>query len=87
LDLKIKIFFFQTENGHLIIYHLALPVDVKTLYELQDPPAPSLKRERDELYVKEIIPPLFFSLVRSLLPIFTFHVSNPTFIPISVYLY
>jgi len=26
--------------------------------------APSLKRERDELYVKEIIPPLFFSLVR-----------------------
>ena len=29
---------FQTENGHLIIYHLALPVDVKTLYELQDPP-------------------------------------------------
>ena len=54
---------FQTEHGHLIIYHLALPVDVKTLYDLQDPPAPSLKRERDELYVREIIPPLFFSLV------------------------
>ena len=49
----------------MIIYHLALPVDVKTLYDLQDPPAPSLKRERDELYVREIIPPLFFSLVSS----------------------
>ena len=52
-----------TELGHLIIYHLVVPTDVKTLYELIDPPTPSLRRESDELFVKELIPPLIFSLV------------------------
>ena len=51
-----------TEFGHLIIYHLVVPTDVKTLYELVDPPTPSLRRESDELFVKELIPPLIFSL-------------------------
>lgn len=49
--------------GHLIIYTLVVPTDVKTLYELVDPPNPSLRRESDELFVKEMIPPLIFSLV------------------------
>ena len=53
---------FQTEKEHLIIYHLVVPTDIKTLYELVDPPTPSLKRESDELFVKELIPPLIFSL-------------------------
>ena len=51
-----------TEFGHLIIYHLVVPTDVKTLYELVDPPIPSLRRESDELFIKELIPPLIFSL-------------------------
>ena len=51
-----------TERGHLIIYHLVVPTDVKTLYELIDPPIPSLRRESDELFIKELIPPLIFSL-------------------------
>ena len=51
-----------TELGHLIIYHLVVPTDVKTLYELVDPPIPSLRRESDELFIKELIPPLIFSL-------------------------
>lgn len=54
--------FFQTEKEHLIIYHLVVPTDIKTLYELVDPPTPSLRRDNDELFVKEIIPPLIFSL-------------------------
>jgi hypothetical protein len=51
-----------TEKDHLIIYHLVVPTDIKTLYELVDPPTPSLRRESDELFVKELIPPLIFSL-------------------------
>ena len=51
-----------TEKDHLIIYHLVVPTDIKTLYEIVDSPTPSLKRESDELFVKELIPPLIFSL-------------------------
>ena len=60
--IMMSIIFFQTEKEHLIIYHLVVPTDIKTLYELLDPPTPSLKRESDELFVKELIPPLIFSL-------------------------
>ena len=55
-------YLFQTEKEHLIIYHLVVPTDIKTLYELVDPPGPSMRRESDELFVKELIPPLIFSL-------------------------
>ena len=59
---KILNYLFQTEKEHLIIYHLVVPTDIKTLYELVDPPGPSMRRESDELFVKELIPPLIFSL-------------------------
>lgn len=39
-----------------------VPTDIKTLYELVDSPVQSLRRESDELFVKELIPPLIFSL-------------------------
>ncbi len=56
-----------TSKGHLIIYHIVVPTDVKTLYEQVDPPARHLRRESDELFMKELIPPLIFSLVSSVL--------------------
>ena len=59
-------YYFQTAKGHLIIYHIVVPTDVKTLYEQVDPPAAHLKRESDELFMKELIPPLIFSLVREI---------------------
>ena len=52
----------QTSKGHLVIYHIVVPTDVKTLYEQVDPPAKHLRRESDELFMKELIPPLIFSL-------------------------
>ena len=39
-----------------------VPTDIKTLYEQVDTPASSMKRESDELFLKELIPPLIFSL-------------------------
>ncbi len=39
-----------------------MPTDIKTLYEQIDNPSSSLKRESDELFLKELIPPLIFSL-------------------------
>ncbi len=51
-----------TSMGHLVIYHIVVPTDVKTLYEQVDPPARHLRRESDELFMKELIPPLIFSL-------------------------
>jgi hypothetical protein len=39
-----------------------VPTDIKTLYEQVDNPSSNLKRESDELYLKELIPPLIFSL-------------------------
>ena len=53
---------FQTSKGHLIIYHIVVPTDIKTLYEQVDIGATSMKRESDELFLKELIPPLIFSL-------------------------
>lgn len=50
-----------TTNGHLIIYHIVVPTDVKTLYEQVDAQGP-LARQSDELFMKELIPPLIFSL-------------------------
>ncbi|XP_059078421.1 guanine nucleotide exchange factor subunit Rich-like [Tigriopus californicus] len=50
-----------TTLGHLIIYHIVVPTDVKTLYEQVDPQGP-LARQSDELFMKELIPPLIFSL-------------------------
>ena len=46
----------------MIIYHIVVPTDIKTLYEQHDAPTSSLKRESDELFMKELIPPLIFSL-------------------------
>ena len=45
-----------------MIYHIVVPTDVKTLYEQIDSPTESLKRKSDELFMKELIPPLIFSL-------------------------
>ena len=39
-----------------------VPTDIETLYEQVDTPASSMKRESDELFLKELIPPLIFSL-------------------------
>ena len=59
---RLTIVLIQTSKGHLIIYHIVVPTDIKTLYEQVDVPASSMKRESDELFLKELIPPLIFSL-------------------------
>jgi len=49
-----------TSRGHLVIYHIVVPTDVKTLYEQVD--GQHMRRESDELFMKECIPPLIFSM-------------------------
>ena len=65
-----------TAKGHLVIYHIVVPTDVKTLYEQIDPPSKNLKRESDELFMRELIPPLIFSLVRRCLNALKFCLFN-----------
>ncbi|XP_040571895.1 LOW QUALITY PROTEIN: guanine nucleotide exchange factor subunit Rich [Lepeophtheirus salmonis] len=51
----------STSKSHLIVYELVVPTNTKTLYELVESSYPTFKRESDELFIKENIPPLIFS--------------------------
>jgi len=50
-----------TSSGHLIFYNLVVLTEISSLYTQQDSDNPSLKRDSDELYFKENVPPLVFS--------------------------
>lgn len=53
----------QTTKGYLIFYNLTIIGDLGSLYHLQDSHISSLKRENDELFVKETIPSLHIQQV------------------------
>lgn len=55
---------FQTNKNQLIFYSVVVDESRREVYEQQDPPNPTLKRESAELYSSESIPPLMFSAVR-----------------------
>ena len=50
-----------TKRGHLVLYNLVLLTEISSLYTQQDSDNPALKRDSDELYFKENVPPLVFS--------------------------
>jgi len=53
----------QTTKGYLIFYNLSIIGDPGSLYHLEDSHISSLKRENDELFVKETIPSLHIKQV------------------------
>ena len=55
------LFYFQTAGGYLLFYGLG--TGSKNLYEQVDPENPKLRRESDELYLKEPIPDISIQLV------------------------
>ena len=50
-----------TTSGHLIFYNLVVLTEITSLYQQQDSDNPALRRDSDELYFKENVPPLVFS--------------------------
>ena len=50
-----------TEGGHLVFYNLVVLTEISSLYTQQDSDNPALRRDSDELYFKENVPPLVFS--------------------------
>lgn len=51
-----------TSESHLLFYQLGVDESIKGLYEQHDSHISSLKRDSAELFIKEKIPPLVFSL-------------------------
>ena len=50
-----------TTSGHLVFYNLVVLTDISSLYTQSDSDNPALRRDSDELYFKENVPPLVFS--------------------------
>ena len=50
-----------TTSGHLVFYNLVVLTDIASLYTQTDSDNPALRRDSDELYFKENVPPLVFS--------------------------
>ena len=50
-----------TKGGHLVFYNLVVLTEISSLYTQQDSDNPALRRDSDELYFKENVPPLVFS--------------------------
>ncbi|KAK9874059.1 hypothetical protein WA026_002414 [Henosepilachna vigintioctopunctata] len=51
-----------TSEGHLLFYKLGVISDQKGLYVQTDSPQANLRRDSAELFIKEIIPPIFLEL-------------------------
>jgi len=54
------LFVLQTSGGYLLFYKVGVVAEHKGLYEEVDSPHPNLCRDSAELFIKEVIPPLFF---------------------------
>ena len=50
-----------TTTGHLVFYNLVVLTEISSLYTQQDSDNPALRRDSDELFFKENVPPLVFS--------------------------
>ncbi|KAL3288875.1 hypothetical protein HHI36_003321 [Cryptolaemus montrouzieri] len=59
---SLGIWFCKTSEGHLLFYKLGVVSDQKGLYMQTDSPQANLRRDSAELFIKEIIPPLFLEL-------------------------
>lgn len=55
-------FFFQTEDGTLLLFNLDVIVTAKGVYSQNDSPFANLRRDSAELFIKEPVPSLVLTL-------------------------
>ncbi|XP_063238684.1 guanine nucleotide exchange factor subunit Rich [Bacillus rossius redtenbacheri] len=54
-----------TAGGYLLLYKLGVVAEQRGLYEQLDSPHANLRRDSDELFIKEVIPPLSLTLEKT----------------------